>query len=203
MKKLTDSEGCFFTALLLFFFCAPAVQANEDVSLLEIAAADGSSEALIELALFYGQDEENKDELRAFDLLLIAANRFDSSVAQINLGVMYQFGGDGIEVDESRAAYWYSRAARSGSLSPQSKLADMYSRGIGTPASIGQVDYNLALDLYQSAAEQGNVIGQYNLAEMYELGKGTAVNLAEARRWYSLAAEQGLVEATDALQKLQ
>jgi len=38
---------------------------------------------------------------------------------------------------------------------------------------------------------------------MYELGKGTAVNLAEARRWYSLAAEQGLVEATDALQKLQ
>jgi len=166
MKKLIGSEGYFFKALLLLLLSVSAAQSNEDVSSLEIAAADGSSEALIELALFYGQDEENKDEKRAFDLLLIAANRFDNSIAQINLGVMYQFGGDGIGVDESRAAYWYSRAARSGSLSAQSKLADMYSRGIGTPANPDK-----AADLYRSAADGGFADAQVELGYLHETGE--------------------------------
>jgi len=205
---------------------------QESIAPWQQAVSDGSSEALVELALFYGQDA--RDEQRAFDLLLIAANRFDRPEAQINLGVLYQFGGQGIEVNTSRAAYWYSRAAQSDDPGAVAKLADLYSRGVGTPVNfekaavlyqsaadsglsdaqvelgyiyetgdLGQPDYPSALALYQQAAEQGNFIGQYNLAEMYELGKGVEINLEQARKWYSMSADQGLEEAKEALQRLQ
>ena len=54
------------------------------------------------------------------------------------------------------------------------------------------------------AAAQGHVGPQYNLGVAYDTGAGVLRDYAEAARWYGMAAaEQGLVEARDALERVE
>ena len=48
-------------------------------------------------------------------------------------------------------------------------------------------------------ANQGNAEQQYNLGEMYYFGKGVPQDVAEAVKWYRLAADQGNADAQLAL----
>ena len=43
--------------------------------------------------------------------------------------------------------------------------------------------------------EQGNVDAQLNLGDIYASGDGVPENLAEAVKWFRLAAEQGHADA--------
>ena len=163
---------------------------EESIPEWQQAVVDGSPEALVELALFYGTNPAGADEQRAFDLLFIAANRFDQPVAQVNLGVFYQFGGEGMNVDLPRAAYWYARAARSGNPAAQSRLADLYSRGSGT-----DVNFEKAADLYTKAADSGFAEAQVELGYIFEMGDLGEVDYDAAMGLYQEAADQGNVIA--------
>lgn len=178
-------------AVAALFVASTVAYANEEsIPEWQQAVVDGSSEALVELALFYGTNPAGADEQRAFDLLFIAANRFDQPVAQVNLGVLYQFGGEGVSVDLPRAAYWYSRAARSGNAAGQARLADLYSRGSGT-----EVNFEKAADLYTKAADSGLADAQVELGYIFEMGDLGEIDYDAAMSLYQKAADQGNVIA--------
>lgn len=52
-------------------------------------------------------------------------------------------------------------------------------------------DYAGAMRHWRPAAEKGDADAQYNLGQVYKLGRGVPVDLAEAEKWYRLAALQG------------
>ncbi len=113
-----------------------------------------------------------------------AAHQGDT-VAQYNLGVMYQ-NGYGVAQNDTEAVKWYRKAAEQGNALGQNNLGVMYQNGHG----VAQNDTE-AVKWYRKAAEQGNALGQYNLGVMYQNGHGVAQNDTEAVKWYRKAAEQG------------
>lgn len=48
-----------------------------------------------------------------------------------------------------------------------------------------------AIEYFRKSAAQGNAEGQFGLGNMLANGEGTPKNLAQARKWITLAAEQG------------
>lgn len=52
-----------------------------------------------------------------------------------------------------------------------------------------------AVVFYRKAAEQGSADGQFGLGSMYSIGEGVKKDLVAARRWITLAAEQGHKQA--------
>ena len=71
------------------------------------------------------------------------------------------------------------------------------------------MDYKRALSLYEKASSLNYAEAQFNLGYLYETGvKGNGGTIIQADKekaiqYYSLAAEQGQVEAMKRLEKLQ
>src|SRR5262245_8301102 len=84
-----------------------------------------------------------------------------------------------------RLAAW-TEAAREGNPDAQVLLASCLEDGIE-----GEKDDNAALAWHRRAADQGHAFGQFAVGWMIAHGRGVPVDLAEAGRWYRLAAEQG------------
>lgn len=78
--------------------------------------------------------------------------------AQLNLGVMYDFG-QGVPEDDVEAVKWYRKAAEQGLAQAQFNLAVMYDDGEGVPE-----DDDEAVKWYRKAAEQGLAEAQLKLA---------------------------------------
>jgi TPR repeat protein len=89
-----------------------------------------------------------------------------------------------------QAANWYQKAALSGSIQAQLKLAKMYREGQGVSQ-----DLTLAAHWLTEAAMQDQVDAQLKLARMYFSGGGVKQDFTVAAQWYSKAAHQGQVEA--------
>ena len=53
------------------------------------------------------------------------------------------------------------------------------------------------------AADQGHIHAQYNLGLMYDLGLGVTQSYSEARKWYTLAANQGDGDAKERLDRIK
>lgn len=100
------------------------------------------------------------------------------SYANLNLAIMQQQQGAAfLPALEKAVSLGNSRA---GLL-----LADYYLSLANSPEQMKQ-----AKAIYQRFAEQGDKIGQLKLAYMNEKGLGAEANMAEAQKWYTLAAEQ-------------
>jgi len=78
------------------------------------------------------------------------------------------------------------RAADSGHAAAQALLGDI----------LHQSEFNEdAVAYFRKSAEQGNADGQYGLGTMYASGEGVKRDVALARKWIALAAEQGHKQA--------
>ena len=55
---------------------------------------------------------------------------------------------------------------------------------------------------FRRAAEQGDATAQYNAGIAYAKGLGADKDIAEARKWFGKAAEQGYTPALQALETL-
>ena len=97
------------------------------------------------------------------------SNLADQNVpeAQYNLAFMY-FGGDGIEQNDEKAAYWFKQAAQAGHAAAQDTLAYMYLNGRGL-----KPDRVRAYAWYSVAADNGIFLAR-NISENLKKNMGPA-----------------------------
>ena len=156
-------------------------------------------------ALFFIQDT-NKNRADAW--LRKAAEHGDDYV-QLNLGWRYA-NGDMNARDESKAVYWYGKAAAQGDVVAQRLLCATYSDAIFSrdhntlkipvgfkldqPASgPGGLTEEAAIHWCNEAAYGGDALAQYELGRGYEYGLGVGRDESEAAKWYQKAADQEFV----------
>lgn len=119
-----------------------------------------------------GLDKLGVDELRK------AAEK-NNAGAQTLLGIKYM-RGDGVQVDNQKAAYWYRRAASQGNAWAQAILAASYGSGEGVPKShiAAYALSNLASDRHRTAAFNRNSAAARMSAAELEAGQALTRELA-------------------------
>ncbi len=122
--------------------------------------------------------------------------------AQINLGIMYDYG-NGVEVNTEIAAAWYLRAAKLGHVSAQFNLGQMYLQGRGVKQNTNQ-----GIHWLQQSAQQGLAIAQYNLGVLYAEGKRIPIQYNDAVKWFyqaglSFMEEGNLEKSRESLQAIK
>lgn len=117
--------------------------------------------------------------------------------AQNDLGLLYLYGGDGIEQNKLEAEKLFLQAAEKGNAEAQYNLALMYDEGDGV-----KQDKAESVKWYLKSAEQGLPESQYNLGIMYENGEGVTQNHEEAVKLFQEAVRQGFKNAQDILKEL-
>lgn len=162
---------------------------------LRHAAANGDPAAEFEIAARYAEGRGvTADQAQAFAWYHRAAMHAHVP-AQFRLGSHYE-QGVGVAKDVERAKVWYRRAAEKGHAKAMHNLAVLLASG-------GDKDLPQAARWFREAAERNLADSQYNLAVMSESGQGMQVNLAEAYKWYALAARSGDLEAGRRLQQVK
>jgi uncharacterized protein len=120
--------------------------------------------------------------------------------AQFRLGVCYEYGNLGCEVDPRKSIAWYSRAAEQGYAEAELSLSGWYLTGAdGILPQSDQEAYLWA----RKAAEKASAKAEFAVGYYTETGIGTSANLAEAKQWYFRAAEQGQKRAMARLAELK
>jgi localization factor PodJL len=151
-------------------------------------------------AELYGQAIEliDADDATGVDLLKQAAD-LGYAQAQLHLAGLYQEGAKGLAANPREARVWARRAADSGDARGMHAYGMYLFDGVG-----GAQDRVEALDWLRKAAERGLVDSQFNVAKLYETGdEGIRANLAEAYKWYLIAARAGDGDAQAAVERLR
>ena len=182
--------------------------------------------------LEYGANGARKDKAAAARLYAQAADA-GYAPAQLNLGVMYEYG-DGVPKDAVKAAALYRRAAEQGNAVAQCNLGYCYYTGNGVGRDLTQAiiwyrraadngsarAYNnlgycyehgegvtksakRAYDMYKTAAMKGDTDGAGNAAWCLESGLGTDVDLIKAREWYAVGREKGIARAKRGFERVE
>jgi hypothetical protein len=86
----------------------------------------------------------------------------NNAEAQYNLAFMY-FGGEGIEQDDAKAAYWFKQAAKLAHAQAQDKLAYLHLHGRGVKS-----DKIQAYAWYRVAAENGIFLAKSISNKLYK-----------------------------------
>lgn len=132
------------------------------------------------------QLKESSTEFKNGDLLsVLQAANSGNPTAQYELGVMY-CTGQGVALDEEKAADWFRKAAEQGDAVAQWSIGVGYLNGQGVAKN-----HEKATDWFRKSAEQGSDVAQKYLGDMYKNGYGVAKDDEIAARWYRMAAEQG------------
>ncbi len=165
-------------------------QCADAVDLLQVAVELGHlpSRALNAWLLVDGREGVAKDHKKAFELAEQGA-RLGCHQCQGVLSFCY-WGGCGCEVDDVRSLELARESSRKGSSYGQLTLGFLHLCGAGGL----ELDVAEALVLFGLAAKQGLDMAQFQLGEMLSFGFGVNEDIAEAQRWYQLAATQGNLE---------
>ena len=121
--------------------------------------------------------------------------------AQFMLAAQYEYGRSSLEKSDTKAFYWYQKAANhkldnvtgksnhvgaeTGIILSQDSLGSMYEEGRGV-----RQNYSTAAKWYQKAADSGLASAQFKLGLMYEEGRGVRQNYSTAANFYSEAAKK-------------
>jgi localization factor PodJL len=166
---------------------AAALPATIASASLRHAAANGDPAAEFEIGARYSEGRGvSADAAQAFVWYQRSAAR-GYPAAQFRLGALYE-RGSGVEKDIERAKIWYRRAGEKGHAKAMHNLAVLLSSGENP-------DMPQSARWFREAAERNLADSQYNLAMLNEAGQGVPKNLAEAFKWYALAARSGDTEA--------
>ena len=112
--------------------------------------------------------------------------------AMTRLGLCYEYGQGGVDVDAAEAARWYTRAveAHDPPASAYYNLGNYNYFGCGSEKNLPE-----AARLFRIAAEMGDLDAQHNLGVCLERGEGVPRNPVEAFTWQKRAADAGHPEA--------
>lgn len=61
----------------------------------------------------------------------------------------------------------------------------------------GRGDYKTAISEWRGPSAAGDADAQFNMGQAYKLGRGVPADLAQAERYYKMAADQGHLQASD------
>ncbi|MDH3469377.1 MAG: SEL1-like repeat protein, partial [Gammaproteobacteria bacterium] len=182
------------------------------VKALEEAAERGHHEAQYQTARLYdmGRGVRAKNPLTAYKWFQKAADGGHPG-AQYQMAIRF---ADGREVPQNyeKAFEWYLKAAEQGHMIAEFEVGQFYDLGLEealctrakSPAQCrkralkhaqGKDNAVLAFEWVMRAADQGYAAAQYKIGELYEQGRGVHKDAGAAAMWFTLAAEQGLVEA--------
>jgi TPR repeat protein len=136
-----------------------------------------------------GERQQDPDAYRGDNLgELRAAAQAGDSRAAYRLGLVHQQGLAGAPRDPRLATRYFESAAEAGHPWARFRLAQMLDRSGADPAR--------SLELKTSAAQAGVAEAAALLGTQYREGRGGAPrDAAEAARWFTVAAENGVPEA--------
>ncbi|QDT64724.1 SEL1-like repeat protein [Calycomorphotria hydatis] len=191
------------------------------------AADQGFAAAQNNLARCYQTGAGVTQDLeKALSLFRKAASQGDR-IAQYNLGRTYDVGA-GVQQDFTEAVHWYQLSADQGDPDAQFNLGLCHEYGRGTPqnkkkafelfyksAAQGSAEaqyrvgwayaeankWSDAVKWWQKAVDQKYELAQYSLGMNYLKGRGVARNTRKGIELLKAAANQGVKEASDELQK--
>lgn len=124
----------------------------------------------------------------SIDIFLEEA-QYGDTLSQLFLGDIYLEGKE-VPQNIQKAIFWYEKAVKGGEIDAAIKLAQIYHSN-----SLGSLDEKSAFQFFKVAADSGVSEAQFMLGEYYSKGKGTNVDVAEGKRWYKEAYQQGHVKA--------
>ncbi|KAJ1983239.1 hypothetical protein H4R34_001395 [Dimargaris verticillata] len=169
----------------------PDEHCSEGAYLLALMYLDEFYECNVKDQIFKDFDEAQK--------LLERAAQFGNVDAQYRLGLAFEFGECGYEVDPVFSVSYYRMAAEQNHREAQMALSAWYLSG--SPGTIDQND-ELAFKWCSKSAEQGLVKAEFAMGYYHEVGIGASVDVAKAQEWYRLAIAHGSKEAQQRLDKL-
>jgi localization factor PodJL len=155
-------------------------------------AGQGNAQALTILGLRAVDGDTAGNLPQAVTYLTQAAEK-GQPVAQYRLGTLYE-RGQGVTMDPGKASHWYERSAAQGNRKAMHNLAVLYA---------AKKDMTGAARWFVKAASLGLSDSEFNLAVLYERGDGVPQSLAEAFKWYSIAAAAGDIESKARVSVLQ
>jgi len=120
---------------------------------------------------------------------LISRAEAGDPAAQTDLGICY-IHGNGVEVDEAKAFFWYLKAAEQGEPSALTNAGECYMYGIGTNKNIEN-----AIVLLSKACELDIPEAQSSLGAIYITGEGIPADPEKAVALFTRAAKHKLPEA--------
>ena len=123
--------------------------------------------------------------------------------AQNSLGENYN-NGDGVEMDEAKAVYWFKRSAEQGNADGLCNLGECYLYGYGIDRTGHEKEYDeLAVKYFTAAMEGGSIRAHSMVAMCHLLAKGgLEYNMGKARDLLQYAADHGEEDAKKALAML-
>lgn len=137
----------------------------------------------------------NNDYQNAIPLIIKSAE-MGWSQAQSHLGYLYS-GGEGVELNQNTAVYWWNKAFQQGNISATYFLGGCYYFGAGVEKDLAR-----AVALWIEAAQKEDPNAQYSLGLCYYNGDGVEKDLVEAKYWLTKAAEQGNEDAKNILDSI-
>lgn len=187
-------------------------------------ATDGNIKAQFLIGCIYEDLEKNNGEAHRWYLL--AANNGHVG-AQARLGAAY-IKGNLVPNDYKKAIKWLKLAIEKGDLTSHYNLGRLYLNGQGVRENIDEAlrllkiaskelpeaqnkvgeifhhhkfDFKSAYKWYKKSADNYK-LGKHNLAFLYYYGMGVKKNYNEAFKYFSLSANDGLLDSTFYLAKL-
>lgn len=155
---------------------------SEVITYYQKASDAGFDQATVHLGYYYLHGlGVPKDETRAFELSLKAADSFGPYVQKV-VGDYYHFYGK-----RALGFHWYLKAAQQGYTTAQRKVAECFVHAKGVAKDDIQ-----AFRWYEIAAKNGDAKAQSDFATIHYRGTlGIPINFQQAFHWYQKSAAQG------------
>lgn len=172
-------------------------QALDDPEALRQQAEKGMAGAQYSLGRMYETGNRlPTDKAQAVRWYKLAAEQgYAAAEYRMALACLY---GAGVERDERLGRRWLKRAAEHGH-----KVAENLWNHYLKTTDDQQASISVAVNWYLERALEGDKEAQLRLGTIYEQGWGIAPSYREARKWYTLAKQQGSREAGERLMKLE
>lgn len=120
----------------------------------------------------------------------------DSDAAH-DMGIFYEKGQHGIDIDVVAAAEWFERGAELNNVESMVEFGLCYEIGAGV-----EQDDEKALDWFTKAANLGHSLAKFSVGEIFEEARGVPQSDTEACIWYFDAAQSGCQDSKLALRRL-
>ena len=117
--------------------------------------------SLVSAVNLFKKEEKKEEKTISLDELKKKAESGDVQ-SQLDLGYMFLYGENGVNVDYKQAIMYYEMAARKNNAVALNNMGSLFFNGIGT-----EVDYVKAISYFEEAAKQGSNDAALNLAIIY------------------------------------